>query len=314
MMAMKLTTHSYPGTDAEEEETRAVLNSRSFAPDIRPDSFRTTPSDATSMKNLGAAAQSDTHQARPVLPSSSPATSHVVGNIPASATSSDTQAETATRELPAGLEKRLTADGRTYFVDHDTRTTTWEDPGLLRYSASPINETNPANSEEAILTEAIEVAAHNDPGTPERSLLPLDGIPFVDNGPPSPPEPEASGQYAANAEPDREVIQEPVPAQTSSLFVSAAEEIAAGQDIPGSQDESVDENEGKDEDDNKGEDGNGEEDEKHVERSRDPKDAEPAEIEDGDAQSTKEGGSIANGSATPDRKLSSKESADAICK
>jgi len=314
MTEMKLTTHSYLGTDAAEEETLAELNNRNVAPELTPGTFQTTPSDATSVKNTGAATQSDTHQARPALPSSSPATSHVVGEIPTSATSSDTQAETATRELPAGWEKRLTADGRTYFVDHDTRTTTWKDPRLLQYSASPINETKPAIPEEATPSEVIEVAAHNDPGTSERSVLPLDGNPFVDNGPPSPPELEASGQYAANAEADREAIQEPVSAQTSSLSVSAAEETSAGQDIPGSQDENVGGNGGKDEDDDKGEDGNGEEDEKHVKSSRDPKDTEPEEIEDGDAQSTTEAGSLANGFAALDCELGSKESANAICK
>jgi hypothetical protein len=30
--------------------------------------------------------------------------------------------------LPPGWEKRLTEDGVTYFVDHNTRTTTFQDP------------------------------------------------------------------------------------------------------------------------------------------------------------------------------------------
>ena len=30
--------------------------------------------------------------------------------------------------LPAGWEKRLTEDGVTYFVDHNSRTTTFQDP------------------------------------------------------------------------------------------------------------------------------------------------------------------------------------------
>ena len=32
--------------------------------------------------------------------------------------------------LPSGWEMRLTNTGRVYFVDHNTRTTTWDDPRL----------------------------------------------------------------------------------------------------------------------------------------------------------------------------------------
>jgi E3 ubiquitin-protein ligase NEDD4 len=32
--------------------------------------------------------------------------------------------------LPSGWEMRLTSNGRVYFVDHNTRTTSWDDPRL----------------------------------------------------------------------------------------------------------------------------------------------------------------------------------------
>jgi E3 ubiquitin-protein ligase NEDD4 len=32
--------------------------------------------------------------------------------------------------LPAGWEMRLTSNARVYFVDHNTKTTTWDDPRL----------------------------------------------------------------------------------------------------------------------------------------------------------------------------------------
>lgn len=32
--------------------------------------------------------------------------------------------------LPSGWEMRLTSTGRVYFVDHNTRTTSWDDPRL----------------------------------------------------------------------------------------------------------------------------------------------------------------------------------------
>ncbi|KAF8474975.1 hypothetical protein BDZ91DRAFT_690705 [Kalaharituber pfeilii] len=41
---------------------------------------------------------------------------------------SGVQAVTGTGELPAGWEQRHTPEGRPYFVDHNTRTTTWVDP------------------------------------------------------------------------------------------------------------------------------------------------------------------------------------------
>lgn len=38
-----------------------------------------------------------------------------------------------TGELPAGWEQRTTPEGRPYFVDHNTRTTTWVDPRRQQY-------------------------------------------------------------------------------------------------------------------------------------------------------------------------------------
>lgn len=38
-----------------------------------------------------------------------------------------------TGELPAGWEQRFTPEGRAYFVDHNTRTTTWVDPRRQQY-------------------------------------------------------------------------------------------------------------------------------------------------------------------------------------
>ncbi|XP_029008939.1 NEDD4-like E3 ubiquitin-protein ligase WWP2 isoform X1 [Betta splendens] len=43
-------------------------------------------------------------------------------------TTSDTTAETSTESLPAGWEQRVLPQGRVYYVDHNTKTTTWERP------------------------------------------------------------------------------------------------------------------------------------------------------------------------------------------
>lgn len=53
-------------------------------------------------------------------PSPGATTPSVIGG-----TSSTTQ---GTGPLPAGWEQRFTPEGRPYFVDHNTRTTTWVDP------------------------------------------------------------------------------------------------------------------------------------------------------------------------------------------
>ncbi|OLL23296.1 putative E3 ubiquitin-protein ligase hulA [Neolecta irregularis DAH-3] len=46
---------------------------------------------------------------------------------------STNQTTAGTGELPAGWEQRHTPEGRTYFVDHNTRTTTWVDPRRQQY-------------------------------------------------------------------------------------------------------------------------------------------------------------------------------------
>lgn len=53
---------------------------------------------------------------------------HEVVPQTAAAISSGVTAVTGTGELPAGWEQRHTPEGRPYFVDHNTRTTTWVDP------------------------------------------------------------------------------------------------------------------------------------------------------------------------------------------
>lgn len=46
-------------------------------------------------------------------------------------------------ELPLGWEQRFTPEGRAYFVDHNTRTTTWVDPRRQQYirTYGPTNTT-----------------------------------------------------------------------------------------------------------------------------------------------------------------------------
>ena len=58
---------------------------------------------------------------------STPANSNAVSMMATGATTA------GTGELPAGWEQRHTPEGRAYFVDHNTRTTTWVDPRRQQY-------------------------------------------------------------------------------------------------------------------------------------------------------------------------------------
>ncbi|TGZ83198.1 HECT-domain-containing protein [Ascodesmis nigricans] len=64
---------------------------------------------------------------QPSAPAQQPVSSHAASMLATGATTA------GTGELPPGWEQRTTADGRTYFVDHNTRTTTWVDPRRQQY-------------------------------------------------------------------------------------------------------------------------------------------------------------------------------------
>ena len=67
-------------------------------------------------------------------PSAPPTTTGTVANTAAAVSMMATGVTTnGTGELPAGWEQRHTPEGRAYFVDHNTRTTTWVDPRRQQY-------------------------------------------------------------------------------------------------------------------------------------------------------------------------------------
>ncbi|KAF9425256.1 hypothetical protein BGZ94_007691, partial [Podila epigama] len=55
--------------------------------------------------------------------------------------------------LPAGWEQRLTPEGRPYYVDHNTRTTTWVDPRRQQYVR--MNDPRNANSQVAVHQQPV---------------------------------------------------------------------------------------------------------------------------------------------------------------
>jgi E3 ubiquitin-protein ligase NEDD4 len=53
-----------------------------------------------------------------------------VPNVVPAVSNSNTQTALSLGALPSGWEMRMTSSGRIYFVDHNTRTTSWDDPRL----------------------------------------------------------------------------------------------------------------------------------------------------------------------------------------
>ncbi|KAJ3406591.1 hypothetical protein HDU80_010889 [Chytriomyces hyalinus] len=56
-----------------------------------------------------------------------------------------------TGPLPAGWEQRITSDGRTYYVDHNTRQTTWIDPRRNNRVAQPTGNMTPGQAQAYLL-------------------------------------------------------------------------------------------------------------------------------------------------------------------
>ena len=78
--------------------------------------------------------------ALPVRPHPAPAPSTATTTPPPPSTSPTSASDTI--PLPQGWEERQTPDGRPYFVDHNSRTTTWVDPRLANASRSVFSSTN----------------------------------------------------------------------------------------------------------------------------------------------------------------------------
>ncbi|KAJ2958849.1 hypothetical protein NQZ79_g5591 [Umbelopsis isabellina] len=85
---------------------------------------RTLPEDRPSASNSNITLPEPSTPTTPNPPSTAGATT---SNTPSNSTS------TNNGPLPAGWEMRTTPEGRPYFVDHNTRTTTWVDPRRQQY-------------------------------------------------------------------------------------------------------------------------------------------------------------------------------------
>lgn len=103
----RTTTWNRPSDNASSNtQTQATSTNEARAGHIR----RTLADDMLDVQNGG---------------SSTPAPPGITEAVPGSQNSSTTA---GSGPLPAGWEQRFTPEGRPYFVDHNTRTTTWVDP------------------------------------------------------------------------------------------------------------------------------------------------------------------------------------------
>jgi len=77
-------------------------------------------------------------------PAPSPTTTtstNAAAALPTPTSTSPTSSASDPIPLPQGWEERQTPDGRPYFVDHNTRTTTWHDPRIANASPSVFSST-----------------------------------------------------------------------------------------------------------------------------------------------------------------------------
>ncbi|KAJ5893865.1 hypothetical protein N7495_005556 [Penicillium taxi] len=131
----RTTTWSRPTANYNEQSQRTQREAN-MQLERRAHQSRMLPEDRTgaSSPNLPDAAQPQTPPPGPSVPSAGA----VSGGAPAAHANAvsmmATGATTAgTGELPPGWEQRNTPEGRSYFVDHNTRTTTWVDPRRQQY-------------------------------------------------------------------------------------------------------------------------------------------------------------------------------------
>lgn len=119
------TTWIRPTADFNVGEQRAQMAQQQSVERSRHQA-RMLPEDRTG-------ANSPTLSDRQSSPSQPPPAAGAAGTSNASHMVATGATTAGTGELPAGWEQRHTPEGRAYFVDHNTRTTTWVDPRRQQY-------------------------------------------------------------------------------------------------------------------------------------------------------------------------------------
>ncbi|KAL2836159.1 hypothetical protein BJY01DRAFT_60554 [Aspergillus pseudoustus] len=121
----RTTTWNRPSANYNEQ-TQRTQREANMQLERRAHQNRMLPEDRTgaSSPNLS---ESQPPAPSPPAGSSGPSSSNMVSMMATGATTA------GTGELPPGWEQRTTPEGRPYFVDHNTRTTTWVDPRRQQY-------------------------------------------------------------------------------------------------------------------------------------------------------------------------------------
>lgn len=110
------TTWNRPSTTYNERDQRTAMEAN-MQMERRAHQNRMLPEDRTGANSPSV----------PEAPAGTQPNSNAVSMMATGATTA------GTGELPAGWEQRHTPEGRAYFVDHNTRTTTWVDPRRQQY-------------------------------------------------------------------------------------------------------------------------------------------------------------------------------------
>lgn len=132
----RTTTWTRPSTTYNEREQRSALEANT-AMERRAHQNRMLPEDRTGANSPGLV---DNQQ-------NAANTANAVSMMATGATTA------GTGELPAGWEQRHTPEGRAYFVDHNTRTTTWVDPRRQQYIR--MYGQNPSGNNTTIQTQPV---------------------------------------------------------------------------------------------------------------------------------------------------------------
>ncbi|KAJ3056769.1 hypothetical protein HK097_004341 [Rhizophlyctis rosea] len=170
-----------PSTSSRSSATGSAVT-RNRAPSILADTASAVSTDGVAVSGTGAAA-ARSNAARPAAPPAAGA----AGASGASG-SGATRFEDHLGPLPQGWERRTDNLGRTYFVDHNTRTTTWHRP--------PVSATPASSAAEQQQTTDAERRRHNNrtlPGT-DGTSTPTAATPTPTTATPAPttPAPAAS--------------------------------------------------------------------------------------------------------------------------
>jgi E3 ubiquitin-protein ligase NEDD4 len=117
------TTWHRPSANHNQAEQRSAMEAATQAERTRHQA-RGLPEDRT---GANSPTLSERHTPSPGQQSQSQSQSNAVSMMATGATTA------GSGELPSGWEQRHTPEGRAYFVDHNTRTTTWVDPRREQY-------------------------------------------------------------------------------------------------------------------------------------------------------------------------------------